>query len=150
MSVFQAVVAYGHDLSPTEEYTPDGTLFHVPGDLVFYDTATQTMKKCGANPALIAAISELTSQQAKLITPNGKVPYKVLTANTVCKMPCSVAPSELNVGLVYGVVNVSGIWQVNFADVVNTRLIVLRVVIGEDSAYVRFLPANLQFDAVLS
>lgn len=150
MSVFQAGYAYGQEAGYVEEFTPDGSATHVPGDLVFYDTATQTMKKCGADPALIAAVSEVTSQSAKLLTANGKVPYRLLTLASVVKMPCSSAPTELNVGVAYGVVNVSGVWQVDFTDTGNTRVLVRRVVIGEDSAYVQFIAANLQFDSVVA
>ena len=148
-AIFPAYIAYGHDESLVFDKTPNGSSAHVVGDLVYWNSTG--MDKCGSDPSLIAAVSEVVSQDAKLLTPDGKIPYRFLTPNTVVAMCGTSDPTDQsNVGVVYGVANASSVWQVDLTDTSNTRVLVVAVDTVNKIFFVRFLPANLQFDATLS
>jgi len=150
-SSFRANVAYNIDESPNLEFTPDGTTVFYVGDLVYLDTSTHTVKQCGADPSLILGLSEVTSELAKVLTPNGKVPIRALTTTTVVAMPVNTTASADHEGTAYGVVkSADGIWQVDISDTSNTRVLVLKVDVTNKIYYVRFLAANLQLDAIAS
>ncbi len=152
-SDFPAYVAaeYEHG-TEVQEYTPGLTTEAFgPGDLVFYDTSDQLMQLCGADPSLIAGISEVDSEEAKTLTPNGKVPVRLLKPNALVAMCSATTPAESHVGVAYGVVTLaSGNWSVDTSDTSNTRVVVKRVDIENGIFFVSFLAANLQFDAIAS
>lgn len=140
--------------SEVTEFVPSQTAGETAakaGELVYYDTATQTSKRCGADPSLIAGISEVVSENARLITPDGKVPVRCLKTNGLVRMCSATTPAETHVGVLYGIVRLtSGNWAVDISDTSNTRVIVRRVDIPNGAFFVNFVAANLQFDAIAS
>jgi hypothetical protein len=121
------------------------------GELVYYDTATQTSKRCGADPSLIAGISEVASESARVLTPDGKVPLRCLKPNATVRMCSATTPAETHVGVLYGVVRLSsGNWAVDISDTSNTRVLVVKVDIPAGAFFVKFVAANLQYDAIAS
>lgn len=124
----------------------------IVGDLAYYDTTSDTLKRCGADPALIAGISEVDSTVASTITPNSKIPIRLLSSRAVVGMSSSTTFVDAShTGEVYGIArSAAGHWQVDTSDAVNTRIIVLGGDTTTNTFYVKFIAANLQFDAVAS
>lgn len=122
------------------------------GELAFYDTTDDRLERCGADPALIAGISEVDSTVASTITPDGKIPLRVLSSRAVVAMAsATVYDAATHIGVEYGVVrNGSGYWLVDTSDTSNVRVIVVGGDTVTNTFYVKFLAANLQFDAVAS
>jgi hypothetical protein len=151
--VFPATIAYDHNKgSYVEEYTPSQTAGETfgYGDLVTLSGAT--VLRCGADPATILGISEVVSESARVLTPNGRVPIRVLGPEAVIVMSSLTVPvmaTHLNVA--YGVArDANGIWQVDVSDTTNTRVVVVRLEIALGFWYVKFLAANLLNDGVAS
>lgn len=152
-SDFPAYVASEYESgTEVQEYTPGTTTdAFVPGSFVFFDTATQLVKLCGADPALIAGISEVNSGDASVLTPNGKVPVRLLKPGAVVALCSATTLSEANVGVAYGIAKLaSGNWGIDTTDTTATRVVVKRVDTAKNIAFVSFLAANLQFDAIAS
>lgn len=150
--IFPASIAYNIDKTVNEEYTPSqtgGETFGY-GDFVFL--AANVVKLCGADPAAILGISEVVSQNARLITPNGKVPIRTLTSEAVIAMYSPTIPVEAtHLNVAYGIArDGNGMWFVDVADVVNTRVTVVRLDIAGGIWYVKFLAANLTNDGIVS
>lgn len=137
-----------------QEYTPSATAGETAaaaGELMYFDTADQLLKRCGADPALIAGIAEVVSESAKVLTPNGKIPFRTLRSGAGVRMCSATTLSEANVGVAYGIARLaSGHWGVDTTDTSATRVVVYRVDTVTNSAFVHFLAGNLQFDAVVS
>ncbi len=134
-------------------FTPDGAATFKVGALVYYDTGTQTLKECGADPALILGIALADAVPATGKSPfaDGKVPVLVLQPETLVCMASTTVPAETQVLNGYGVVkDSSGFWLVDIGDTVNKRLDVARVDISNGVFYVQFYAANLQLDAIAS
>lgn len=143
-----------------------GTAFNA-GEFVFYDTTNNGVDRCGADPALILGIAHCGSADASLY-PNSRIPVSVLTPDTILAMSIATGtnPSDTLVGDAYGIVRTvvgsSGFWEVDLAETVNTRLVVVgyrpsrttagaaALAPGWNTALVRFLAANLQLDAIAS
>lgn len=152
-TTFQAHVAHGVDDGIVMEYTPDASAVFMPGDLVYMDTATHTVKICGADPSLVLGISEVDSATYALMNPNGKVPIRVLSPSTIVAMPVAGTPTinDEFATTNYGVVKASsGIWQVDLADTTNDVVSPVRVDATNGIYYCRFLAAVLQADAVVA
>ena len=144
------------------EATPDpagtGATGIRPGSFVFFDTATQLLKICGANPALILGISEVECDSARVryvaqgLTPNGKVPVRILNPKAVIALSSSTTPAETHLfnATGYDIVNTSGIWQINPASSANPRVVPIEIDITNGIFYCRVLAANLQGDAIAS
>jgi hypothetical protein len=78
-SMFPMQTAYGHDNSTVEEYTPGvGASAFVVGDFVVFSGGTANV--AGVDPAAILGFSEVRSEDAKLLTPNGKVPVRQISS----------------------------------------------------------------------
>lgn len=156
-SDFPAYVAaeYEHG-TEVHEFTPSqtaGETAAASGELMYYDTSDQKIKRCGADPALIAGISEVTSEEARVLTPNGKIPLRLLKPNALVGMCSATTPAETHIGVAtgYGVVRLSsGNWAVDIGDTSNPRVMVKKIDINKGIFFVNFLAANLQFDAVAS
>lgn len=154
-STFPANVVEQIDIGTTvDEYTPSATAGETAqkaGELVYFDTATQLIKRCGADPTLIAGFVEGSSEDWKVLTPNGKIPVRKLTEKAGVKLGGAGTPAETDVGVKYGIVrDANGNWLIDTTDTVNTRVIVYRVDIPNGAWYVRFLAANLQFNGIVS
>lgn len=151
--VFPAAIAYDHNKgSYVEEYTPGtaGNAFIV-GSFVKSTSGAEPVILCGADPALILGISEVVSADAALLTPNGKVPVRVLNAEAVLAMSSTTVPvAATHLGQKYGIVNNSGVWQVDTTDAVNTRVEVVRLDIDNGIWYVKVLAANLENAGIVS
>ncbi len=152
---FPASVAAEHEHgTEVQEFTPSATAGETaagPGEFMYYDTADQKIKRCGADPSLIAGISEVDSEKAKLLTPNAKVPLRLLKPNALVRMCSATTPAETHVGVLYGISRLaSGNWSVDTGDTSNTRVIVKSVDIARGWFLVNFIAANLQFDAIAS
>jgi|SRR5688572_17677207 len=151
--LFPAQIAYNIDNgSVVEEYTPSqvaGETFGY-GDFVFL--AANVVKRCGADPAAILGISEVVSENARLLTPNGKVPIRTLNAEAVLQMCSDTIPVEAtHLNVAYGIVrDANGIWKVDVSDVVNTRVVVVRLNVAEGIWFVKMLAANLTNDGIVS
>lgn len=128
------------------------------GELVYMDTTTGLILVCGADPALIAGISGaaaafgLGTQWPGNIYDGVKIPVTLLNSNTLVFMSSPTTPLLTHVGIAYGIVNTSGTWQVDITDTSNTRVVVVDIFNSpqQEGFLVKFLAANLQFDAVAS
>ena len=141
----------GSDQSPGEvvDFTPGSSETFAAGALVYYDTGDQRLKKCGADPALIMGIA-LVPKTASTIYANGKVPVLVLRPDMTICMSGAETPAETMVGVLYDILEAaSGNWRKD-STTGATRLIVTRVDITNGIFYVKFIAANLQFDAIAS
>ena len=146
--VFPAFVAYGHDKSYVEEYTVGAAFGY--GDFVVL--AANVVNLCGADPAAITGLSEVVSAKATLLTPNAKVPIRVLSSEVVLCMYSPTVPVEAtHLNVAYGIArDGAGNWFVDTADVVNTRLTVVRLNVAEGLWYVKMLAGNLTNDGIVS
>ena len=138
------------------EFIPSQTAGEVAaksGELVFFDTADQKVKRCGANPALILGVAEVVSESARVITPNGKVPIRVLKPNALVRMCSATTPLEAHrlTATGYDIVRLaSGNWAVNIASTANPRVQVKEIDIPSGAFFVSFFALNLQGDLVAS
>lgn len=151
--VFPAQVAYGHDQSVVEEYTPSQTAGETFGYGDFVTLAANVVKRCGADPASILALSEVVSENARLLTPNGKVPVRTLTSEITLLMCSDTVPVEAtHLNVAYGIVRDSGtgIWKIDVSDTTNTRVVVVRLNVAEGLWYVKLLSANLANSGIVS
>lgn len=150
-SNFPAYVAWGAEHTVVEEYTP-GTAFLV-GDFVYYDTSGNTMTLCGANPALIAGISEVSSAAAILLTPTAKAPVRLITSfNCVIAFSSATTPADTHLGDTYGITRTASApyqWQLDIAKTgADARALVVKVDIGSGTFFCHMLNTELQFAAV--
>lgn len=135
--------------------TPDSATAFVVGDFVFYDTATDTWKRCGANPALIGALAEVDASSANL-DPDGRVPLRRIISSDVI---CIASATDFAQSMLTDIVDMAyvspGKWTILPAATAAPRL---TIVDGTPAAgnldgtlyHVQIIAANLQFDAVAS
>lgn len=151
--VFPAQVAYNIDLSTNEEYTPSQTAGETFGYGDFVKLVANVVKLCGADPTSILGISEVVSEAARVLTPNGKVPIRVLAPGTVLTMCSDTVPVEAtHLNVAYGIVRDAGtgIWKVDTTETTATRVEVIRLNIAEGIWYVKMLAANLANSGIVS
>jgi hypothetical protein len=122
------------------------------GELMYFDTSTQTLKRCGADPALILGISEVASDFARTITPDNRIPIRVLKPEALVRMCSATTPAETHLLVAgFGIVRLaSGNWAVDTSDTSNIRVQVKRIDIAAGAFFVNFTAANLQGDAIAS
>lgn len=135
-------------------YTPDTDSDFDAWDLVFLDTADNTIDECGADPAVILGWAQEEVRagvpQANLRS-DGKVLVEPIMPGVRYGLPVSGTLSEANVGKSYGIVKLaSGNWAVDLSDTTNLRVIVVDVDVAKQIAFVHFYAANCQFSGVLS
>ena len=154
MSAFRPYYARNIRSAHVGEYSPDPVNTFVQGDLVYYDTGTDYMRLCGANPSLIAGIAEGNSSQTRL-TPSGKIPIRQLQADDIIAFPSDTDFSPTYIGDSLDVAYVSaGIWKLAVTTS-NPRLLVVGGVPAAENVdgtiwFCQVLAANCQFDAVAS
>ena len=154
MSAFRAYYARNIRSHNVVEYTPDGSSLFYRGDFVYYDTSTDTVKQCGADPALIAAVAE-TDYTYKNIVPTAKVPLRLLQADDVIAMPSATDYADTYIGDSLDIAKASnGVWKV-LTTTSNPRVLVVGGVPAAESVdgaiwFVQVLAAYCQFDAVAS
>jgi hypothetical protein len=153
---FPAYVAKNYE-SDTQvfEYTPSqtaGETMAKAGELVYYDTADAKVKRCGADPALILGIAEVVSEDARVLTPNGKIPIRVLMPGAVLGLCSATTPVEVtHRGNDYGIVRLaSGNWAIDISETTNKRVHVIDVDVTRGIFFCKPMAANLQSDAVAS
>lgn len=135
------------------EFTPSqvsGETF-VVGDLVVWDAANDWVERAGANPTAILGISEVSSEDARLITPNGKVPIRTLTEKAIVALSSATTLSEATHRLgEYGITRSSGgKWQLDPAKTGgDARVVVLDVDTGTNTAFCKFLSEFLSADGI--
>lgn len=140
--------------SEVQEFTPSATAGETAakaGELMYYDVSDYKIKRCGADPSLIAGICEGASEAWKVLNPNGKIPLRLLKPNAVVAMCSSVALTEAHVGVAYGIVRLaSGNWGIDTTDTSATRVIIKKLDTVKNIGFVSFLAGSLQYDAIAS
>lgn len=150
---FPAHIADGYEDTEVREYTPgrDATEPFIPGDLVFYDTTPNEVELCGADPALIAGISEVDSEAARLLTPNAKVPVRIIKGpRATLALSSATTPLESHIGDQYGITRTAGgHWRLDVAKTgADARVLVKRVDILNGIFFCQVLNDQLQFGTV--
>lgn len=153
MSLFPAYVAQGIEAGThVQEFVPaqGSNEPFIVGDLVVVTTGESSeAERCGADPVLIAGISEVVSEDARLLTPNGRVPVRIITgASVVIGMSSTTVPVyATHVGNSYGVTRASGgQWQLDIAKTTtSSRARVVAIDIPSGTFFVVFHQNVLQF-----
>jgi hypothetical protein len=151
MSLFPAYVTRGEDQhSSVEEYTPDTTLNLIVGDFGVWDDSNNWLERCGTDPALIAGISEVDSNEAAALVSNGKMPFRLLRAGVIlCMSSTTTYVEATHRGQEYGITRSSeGFWQVDVAKVTTDARVVVIDGDAEGRWYVSPLAEFLQFDGI--
>ncbi len=150
-SDFPAYVISGAEKgSDVNEYTPASDAHVVPGDFWFYDTTGNDANICGTDPAIIAGISETDSDAHDALTPNAKVPLRIIRNSMLqIALASATTPADTHIGDEYGItVAASGNWLLDTAKTgASARVLVSRVNITEGIFYVSVLNDQLQFAA---
>lgn len=137
-----------------ERFLPHTPTEFVKGDLVFLDTATDTLRQCGADPALILGVAEVDAASS-IIDPEGRVPVRILTPDTVVAMSSASVFDAAQIGNSVDIVDTApGIWRM-LLTTSNPRVLIRGGVPAAQSLdgtiwFVQFIAANLQFDAIAS
>lgn len=110
-------------------FTPDTDASFDVDDLVFYDTADDTIDECGADPALILGFAK-ANVAAGVIEVDLRADHKVLvepiSPDVEYGMPTNADLAESHIGGRYGLVKLaSGNWAVDLSDTTNTRVIIV-------------------------
>ncbi len=148
---FPAYVTRGEDQhSEVEEFTPDVTLTMLVGDLGVFDTGNDWIERCGADPALIAGISEVDSVQAALLTASGKIPHRVLYPGIKLVMSSATTYVEAtHRGVEYGITrSAAGNWRVDVSKTGADARVVVVDGDAENRWVVSPLAEFLQFDGI--
>lgn len=121
-SLFPAYVARGAERgSYVQEFTPaqGANEPFIYGDFVVVSTGESAeAERCGADPTLIAGISEIVSENNRLITPNGRVPVRIITgASLIIGFSSTTTPVyATHIGNSYGITRASGgQWQLDIS-----------------------------------
>jgi hypothetical protein len=117
---------------------------------VYVDTSDSAqVKRCGADPTLIAGISEVDSADAAAITPNGKVPIRIITgASLILALASSTTlVAATHVGNSYGITRGSdGFWRLDTSKTTtSSRVRVIGVDTEQNIAYCVVHQNLLQF-----
>lgn len=150
-SDFPAYVAQGAEHTVVRDYTPGqgGTETFIPGDFVVFDAGVgDDMIRCGTNPASIAGISEVNSENHRVITADGKVPIRLLTSTHVLlALSSATTPAASHIGDSYGITRTAGgHWQLDTTKTAGTsRMRVVDVDITNGIFYCRPHANALQF-----
>jgi len=148
MSEFPAYIAYGHDHSRNEEYTPGVAAGEqmLVGEFVVWDDSNNWIERAGADPTLIVGISEVLSEAARLLTPDGKIPIRRLLPGAVIALSCAtLLDIATHLNQEYGITRSSGgKWQLDPAKTTTSaRCKVIRIgnlgSLSTQIAYVEFL-----------
>src|SRR5438477_3457083 len=138
-SDFPAFLAYGEPWTPIVQEMPIlSTDTSVAGELVYYDTADDTVKECGADPSLILGIilgpgpASTRLQKPLPYATQTTQPVAILTPNIVVGLCSATTPAKTQTfradGSTYGIAKLSsGNWSVDTTDTSNRRVTVLRV-----------------------
>ena len=153
-SSFTPVVQPGSPQPRVAHFAPDTSATFVAGDLVYFDTADNLIKECGADPALILGFARC-SVADRAINPQSLIPVDIIEPGQVWLMGSATTPSDATLARSYGIVQTSGKWLVDTTDTSNTRVTTIGYSprtgqVGPEHYAVKFLAANLQGDGVAS
>jgi len=161
-SSFPAFIAHAGVIDEPKQYEATflSTDASQTGEFVFFDTADNNVKVCGADPALILGLCTgsgpaSTLQQKPSPYALNKSPVAVLSSDIIVGLSSTTTPSLAFVTRKGGLTKVTtggrNIWQCDTSKTGGTaRFVILDVDITNGIFYVRFLPANLQGQAVVS
>jgi|SRR5215831_4552967 len=156
-SDFPIVYYTGPELGPMNLYFfPKSTATFKAEQLVVQSTSDQTVDECGADPALILGIAKGNAADKFLwadITNVGRVPVSVLNPAVRIGLCVSGTLVAASVGKTYGITKLaSGNWAMDIAKQggASDRVYVQAVDLTNQIAWVNFLAANLQADAIAS
>lgn len=127
-SDFAARVVSGFEHTYVEEYTPSQVTNEtfVPGDVVVWDAGNDWVERGGADPTVIWGLSEVDSEEARVLTENGKVPIRKILPG--CRLAMASATTYVEAthrGVEYGIVrNASGHWLVDVSETSAVRVVV--------------------------
>ena len=124
----------------------------VKGSVLIFDTGEVVIGLVDPTPIVGVALEDVDSKpgfevghQSQVIATTGRVQQvSVAIANDVTTFSGAGtrAPVAADVGLEFGILNTAGIWQVDPADVVNTRVVVTDVDLLQDIYFFKFLDAH--------
>lgn len=152
-SLFPVYVAYNHEKSVVEEYTASTTGGETFGYGDFVKLVANVCKLCTADPPTILGISEVFSTNARLLTPNLKVPVRTLSSECVLAFSSATTPVEAtHLNQIYGITRTAGgIWQIDTAKTgVSGRVTIVRLDIGQGIWFGKVLAANLTNAGIVS
>lgn len=154
-SSFKPVCQPGSPQPRVAHFTPDPSGTFVAGDLVYFDTADNLIKECGADPSLILGVARCSVADALALNASGLVPVDILEPDQVWHMGSATTPSDATLLRSYGIVQTSGVWLVDTSDTSNTRVTTIGYSPrtgqqGPQFYAVKFNGANLQGDGVAS
>lgn len=122
-----------------------------PGDFAVYDAGNDWVERAGTNPTAIIGISEGFSDQARLLTPNLKVPIRTLSSRALLGLSCAttLVPAT-HLGVEYGITrSAAGHWQLDVSKTgADARCVVVRIDETTNTAFVRMLEEFLAADGV--
>jgi hypothetical protein len=119
----------------------------------FVTLSGATVLRCGADPATILGLSEVVSESARVLTPNGKIPIRVLNPEMVLVMSSLTVPVDAtHLNNSYGITrDANGIWQVDVAKTAGSaRVTVVRLEIALGFWYVKVIASVLLNDGIAS
>ena len=124
----------------------------VKGSVLIFDTGEVVIGLVDPTPIVGVALEDVDSKpgfevghDSQVIATTGRVQQvSVAIANDVTTFSGAGtrAPVAADVGLEFGILNTAGIWQVDPADVVNTRVVVTDVDLLQDIFFFKFLDAH--------
>lgn len=137
-------------------YLPDPT---TPGAIVTGSLVVITagyLVLCGADPAKVAGVAleplntnpgygnPFESQTTVVTGRSGKIPTALAAGVTIFTCDGVRAPLQTDVGVRYGVVNTSGVWQIDTTDTTNLVVEVVDIDLALSFYYVKFLVSVAQ------
>lgn len=153
-SSFPASQGFRHDESVNLEYTPSATAAETLLYGEFCTLSGATVVRCGADPATILGLSEVGSEFAKTLTPNGKIPVRVLDSGTVLRMSSATDYVDATHNAQsYGITRdgTSGFWRVDVAKTgASARVLVVAGDTTGNQWYVRVIAQYLLADTIIS
>lgn len=149
-SDFAAYVAQGHDQYESLNFAIKSTNAGKTGAFCFFDTATDNVDECGADPALILGLMT-GPYTSRTIYAGSLMPVICLTPGVILGLCSATTPVTAHLTRAYGIVKLaSGNWALDISETVNTRCTVLRFDIPSGTYFVKMLAANLQLDSIVS
>lgn len=125
----------------------------VKGSVLIFDTGEVVIGLVDPTPIVGVALEDVDSKpgfevghDSQVIATTGRVQeVSVAIANDVTTFSGAGTriPVAADVGLEFGILNTAGIWQVDPADVVNTRVVVTDVDLLQDIFFFKFLTAHM-------
>lgn len=146
-SSFNPQLSAKHEGYTMRYFTPSGTIKAF--DIVYFDTADNTVKAAAADGALILGIAQCPSSESWLY--EGRIPVAVLTHEILLGLASATTPAAAHIGREYGfAIDAGGNYVLDIAETIATRFVVAEIDSTNGIFFVHPLAANLQGDAVAS